>query len=339
VKASIQVVIPNFSRQQALLELLRNLRSQWQGQFEVLLIDDNSTENPEPAIHQNIPDSRNWIHIMRNPCRVGLGANITFCFLHCSTEWMWLLGNDDEIAEDAISIAAKTIGNFPDAAFINFASNLVSRRMTCCANGLDEFLHLIDSHANLNFISTGLYRVQLFKPYVATGFHYAYTFSPHLAMLFSLLRDHRHYTAVLSDEYLCSHRIAAEPSQRWSHVDFALGAAAMLELDGLSYPQRKRIAQLLVESAKVHEFLTLTLLRRACQERSPWSYRFILESIVQRYFYFDLSLIRWLKKKVYPLLFIFPCFSLTLLRLLFKALGKEEGFAKYNVAPRQGTWR
>jgi len=113
----------------------------------------------------------------------------------------------------------------------------------------------------------------------------------------------------------------------------------MLEMQGLTFEQRVRLAELLVQSAKVHEFLTITLLDEARKESSGRSSRFILESISQRYFYFDRSLLRRLKTHLYPLLFLFPQLSWWLLRAVFKMLGKEDGLDKYAHAPRQGSWR
>jgi glycosyltransferase involved in cell wall biosynthesis len=336
---TLQVLIPNFNRQECLLTVLGKLRPQWHGQFEVVILDDQSRIDPATAIFSQISEARNWVQIIRHPVRVGLAANITFCFVHSTADWMWLLGNDDEVLPNAISTIEQTLAEHPETAFVNFCSNLVARQVTSQATGLDELLRLVDSYPNLNFISTGLYKIARFRPYIATGFHSGYTFSPHLAMLFSLLRDHPDETAILSVGRICNHKPAADLRERWSHVDFAYGAAAMLEMQGLTFEQRRRLAELLVQSAKVHEFLTISLLDEARKESSGQPSRFILESISQRYFYFDRSLLRRLKTHLYPLLFLFPQLSWWLLRAVFKMLGKEDGLDKYAQAPRQGSWR
>jgi len=339
MNTTLQVTIPNFNRQDSLLATLEKLGAQWHGQFRVLILDNQSQINPEAAIFERIPQAKDWIQVVRQPVQVGVVANITSCFVHSTADWMWLLANDDEISPDAIATIEKAIAQYPDAAFVNFSSNLCSRRTAICAAGLDEFLARLDSHANLNFISTGLYRVERFKAYIATGYHYGYTFSPHLAMLFSLLRDFREQTAVLHPNEICQNRPARDPGERWSRIDFCLGAAALLELEGLAFEQRRLLAKSFGSSGKVHEFLALQLLAECREQSSGAVQSFLLQSIVQRYFYFDRSMSRWLKKKIYPMMFWFPKFSWWLVGFIFSCTGRKQQLETYQQAPRQGGWR
>ena len=336
---TLQITIPNFNRQDSLLTTLERLNSQWRGQFKVLILDDHSEVDPEAAIFERIDRANDWIQFLRHPVRLGLAANITSCFIHSNADWMWLLGNDDEVAPDAVVAIEQTVAQYPDVVFINFSSNLTSRQNTRLAAGLGEFLARLDDHANLNFISTGLYRVEAFKNYIASGFHYGYTLSPHLAMLFSLLRDHPDATAVFSSRAICRHKAAVNPKEQWSRIDFSYGAAAMLEFQGLTFGQRRRLADLLTQSGKIHEFLALQLLAEARRNSCGTLNRFMLETIVQRYFYFDRSLSRWIKKRLYPMLFISPHLSWGCLNLLFKLRGNRAALEKYLNAPPHGSWR
>jgi glycosyltransferase involved in cell wall biosynthesis len=133
---TLQVLIPNFNRQESLLSVLSKLRPQWHGQFGVVILDDQSGIDPEIAIFSQFSEARNWIQIIRHPVRVGLAANITLCFVHSTADWMWLLGNDDEVLPNAISTIEQTLAEHPGAAFVNFCSNLVARQVTSQATGV-----------------------------------------------------------------------------------------------------------------------------------------------------------------------------------------------------------
>lgn len=334
------VTIPNFNRREQLLAILTSLRKQWNGQFNVLILDDCSEDSQiQAAILNTFPDAPQWVSFLRHNNRIGLSANLVSCFDHANGEWMWLLGNDDELADDSIETILNALRENPSASFLNFASNLVQRTETRLAAGLDDFLKQLDSHANLNFISTGIYRVEHFKKYIATGYHYGYTFSPHLAMLFSLLRDAPAQVVVFHHKAICNHRPARDSKERWSRIDFCLGASAMLELERLTFNQRRLIAKSLTTSGKVHEFIALQLLAESQRIPSGAVQSFLLQAIVQRYFYFDGSPLRWIKKKVYPMMFWFPKFSWWLVGIILSCTGRKQQLEAYRQAPRQGGWR
>jgi glycosyltransferase involved in cell wall biosynthesis len=333
------VTIPNYNRREQLLATLSALRKQWTGQFSVLVLDDCSEDSIQSAIFNTFPDAPQWVRFIRHQNRVGLSANIVLCFYNADSEWMWLLGNDDELAENAVDVILNAMRDNPDACFINFASNLAARSETRTVKGLDGLLGQLDSHSNLNFISTGVYRVKHFKKYIATGYHYGYTFSPHLAMLFSLLRISPHQTVVLHCKEICKHRPARNSKEKWSRIDFCLGAAALLELEGLTFKQRRLLANSLATSGKVHEFIALQLLAECQGQPSGAVQKFILRAFVQRYFYFDRSVSRWIKKQVYPMMFWAPRFAWWLVGIVFFCTGRKQQLEVYQQAPRQGDWR
>src|ERR1035437_6830403 len=334
------VTIPNYNRREQLLATLASLRRQWTGQFGVLVLDDCSEDlSIQSAILNAFPDAPKWLSFIRHQNRVGLSANLVSCFSNADSEWMWTLGNDDELAVDAIDTILEAVRDNPDSCFINFASNLATRPETRTTTGLDGLLGQLDSHANLNFLSTGVYRVKHFKKYIATGYHYGYTFSPHLAMLFSLLRVCPNQTVVLHCKEICKHRPARDSKEKWSRIDFCLGSAALLELEGLTFEQRRRLAESFTNSGKVHEFIALQLLAECQGQPSGAVQKFILQAIKQRYFYFDRSVSRWINKRVYPMMFWSPRIAWWLVGIVFTCTGRKEQLDIYRHAPRQGGWR
>ena len=158
-------------------------------------------------------------------------------------------------------------------------------------------------------------------------------------MLISFLRDTPAQTVVLHRKQISEHRRAKNPDENWSRIDFCFGAAALLELEGLTSHQRNGLAHSLGSSGKVHEFIALQLLSAAAKSGDGANGRFILRSIVQRYFYFDKSPLRWIKKMTYPWLFYFPGFSWRFVTTAFKLLGRESQLRTYTSAPARGNWR
>jgi glycosyltransferase involved in cell wall biosynthesis len=226
--ATLSIVIPTFNRNDKLANLLRSYQSFLPENARVLLIDDCSPTPIADTLQAEglIPDSR--VTIIRNTANVGLAANIIECFKQCSTEWMWLMSDDDQVSRSSYTQITDVLPTVPDdCIFVNFSSSLYSREQAYYTTGIAELLNQLDSvnaFRNLLFMSTGCYRVGAFRNSIRFGYQYAYSLAPHLAMLFTSIAGRKAYFSpanIIGQGY---------PENGWSAVNFQMIKGALLEL-------------------------------------------------------------------------------------------------------------
>jgi|GEM_PF-833922 len=225
---TLSIVIPTFNRNDKLANLIRSYRSFLPDSARILLIDDCSPTPIAETLQAEglIPDNR--ITITRNVVNFGLAANIIECFKQCSTEWMWLMSDDDAVSRESYTQITKVLQDVSqDCIFVNFSSSLYARDHAYYTTGVTELLNQLDSvnaFRNLLFMSTGCYRVQAFRNSIRFGYQYAYSLAPHLAMLFTSMTDRKAY---FSPEKIIDQ---GYPENGWSAVNFQMIKGALLEL-------------------------------------------------------------------------------------------------------------
>jgi len=185
----LTIGIPTFDRPQRLAESVGRLLPQL-GPDDVLLVLDNASRIPAAEVVApllaNFPGST--VRIVRHRVNLGGAANILRVVEEADEDaWLWLLGDDDDVLPDAVARVRRTIAVHPDVMFINFAADNHVRSGDRVTTGLSEFIAGIDSWSNLNFMSVDVLKVEAVKPELRRGYHFAYSMSPHVAMVMSAI--------------------------------------------------------------------------------------------------------------------------------------------------------
>lgn len=224
----LTVAIPTYNRPEALRMCVSRLVTQLDDDSVILVVDNASATPASDALTSiiaSVPESK--VRFVRNPLNIGGNANIMRCFELCDTEWIWLLGDDDLPAMDAIARLRCAIAQNRDAFYINFGSHIAKRSSTRRTSGLVDLLMALDAihgFSNLLFISAGAYRMEAIRGEIAVGFHYAYSCAPHLAMLFASIGD-KGVCCLHSESIIVDGGPAA-----WSKLPVLLGVGTLLDL-------------------------------------------------------------------------------------------------------------
>jgi|GEM_PF-2718888 len=235
----LTVAIPTYNRNIKAANQVRQLLEQI-GDFcdrEIeLLVIDNASDTPLEASfkEQNIP-SHPCLRLVRNPVNVGLSANIIRCFEHAQGEWLWLVGDDDELLPNALQDVLEVLEkSLPEIVHHKFSVDRAtsSKAHDLTINSLSEICdHASDPwcFSNLLFITTSVYRRQDFLPYISTAYHWNAAVAPHLVCLFSALRDGKkariHPTRIAKV-------IPAEGAERWNLIRLRMGLQTLAEIEG-----------------------------------------------------------------------------------------------------------
>jgi glycosyltransferase involved in cell wall biosynthesis len=232
-RPKLSIVIPSYNRNATVLANLPILLAQLNQEVELQILDNCSkvplAETLAPLI---TAPGGSRVKIIRHATNVGAAANILRSFEVASAPWLWILGDDDVLTPDAVSLALKAIEDHHEARFINFLTSTMARQglrpVPFTTVGQAGFVQNHDYPGNVNFMSVGLWRVQTVLPSIHLAYHYAYSMSPTFVLLLTSLGEtgQCHF----SSDVVVDTVTTAEASTKWHFSDFILGWNTILEL-------------------------------------------------------------------------------------------------------------
>ncbi len=236
----LTVAIPTYNRNEQLARSLGRLLPQLDSQCELLILDNHSdlpvadTLAPVLATRPELA-----VRVIRNAANVGMSENILRCFELSTTEWIWVLGDDDAVREDAYLTVCRKISENPGSLAVTFRLEALPAECPHPVTNLSQLFAAKNLFTATIFLSSTVYRNTLLKPGLAEAHEYCGTFAPHSALLLlALSRDSRAPVAC------CSENIVdwrpAEAGERYS-MFFAFKLAGLLNLvDAAAYPFARR---------------------------------------------------------------------------------------------------
>jgi len=283
--ASLTIAIPTFDRPHELRRCVSLLKNQTNYNFHLLIIDNASPVAASEALHRLLQDFPALsVRIVRNPVNIGGDANVLRCFELCETDYIWVLGDDDVPLSDAVETVLDELRAYPDAVFLNFASDMVVRTGTAIrtrrteSRDLESFVAAIDSFPNLLFASTSIFCRRELVSYLCYGFHRTYTMAPHLILLLQRLM-----TGPCECILSCSQIVewgAPKEGDRWSFMRQAMGIGTLLDLP-FSRDTRSAIAKHLMRPRAL-EFATIQLAAYRLRSGDTHGSRYLIDQVYGR---------------------------------------------------------
>lgn len=231
----LEICIPTFNRPANLQRTLARLLPQLRDDVGIAILDNCSEPPVEP-----LNDER--VRLIRNRVNIGGDANILRCFEACEADYMWLLGDDDAVASDAVDRILASLSEFPSAVFHGFKLS-EKRATTRLTTGLREFIEAISFLGDMWLISNGVYHVASFHPSLPVGYRFAYAYAPHLALLLETL-SRSNAPAVISRDSVVTGNDANSDNMGWSIVRFSASRMALLDFE-LPDDLRQRLGRLI----------------------------------------------------------------------------------------------
>ncbi|MBM3903230.1 MAG: glycosyltransferase family 2 protein [Verrucomicrobia bacterium] len=248
----LTIAIPSFNRNEILRQNLAVLLPQLADDCRLLILD-NHCEVPlettlAPLLRQLKPGQS---QIVRHPVNIGGNANILRCFELCETEWLWILGDDDRTAPNAIATVLSAIRLHPTAGLLNFTYCGFQREGAFETRGLNDLVARLDSFGMLNFTSCCVYRVPPLASHLRFGYQYGiYATAPHTATFLASMTPETQ-VCFRTESIIDAIELAPE---LWRLYGPMLGIITLLEI-----PLPPGVRQILHQKAFYH-FEPLTLL-------------------------------------------------------------------------------
>lgn len=99
------------------MEAIESVRQQTYTNWEIILVDDGSTDNSQELYKELEKDNR--IHIFYNEKNMGCGYTKARCADLATGEICGFLDPDDALVKDALQVMVEAHGDFPKASLIN----------------------------------------------------------------------------------------------------------------------------------------------------------------------------------------------------------------------------
>lgn len=172
--ASLAIWIPTFRRSEQLAFLIRNLRAlSIPSRYPVFISDndpDSTAQTDDPALLENI-------HYRKNPANLTAGVNFLRAFEVCQSEWVMILGDDDRLTTDAVTILERTLREAePHVCAVKFDSSLFGSQPDVTCGGLDDYLRFVRRHQradafnNLCLVSNWVFRREPFLRHLSSAY-------------------------------------------------------------------------------------------------------------------------------------------------------------------------
>lgn len=187
---NLTIAIPTYNRNIILLENLLTFLPYLPDGVEILIID-NASDVPVSITLSEVLErySNIKISVLRNKTNIGPSANFLRCFMEVSTDWLWLIGDEDTPLESAFKWINEDINN-DNLLFCGYASdNFYSLKKNSSGCGIDSFIQNIENLSALLFVSSGIYNRRKIESYLKYGYMYSYSQAPHLAIILSAIQE------------------------------------------------------------------------------------------------------------------------------------------------------
>lgn len=212
----LTIAIPTYNRNQLLRENLELLIPQLTGDCRLLILDNCSdvpVADTLADLWEKMPAGVER-EVIRHPVNVGACANVLRAFELCTTEWLWVLSDDDFVASNAVSTILHRLSHSDGVIFYHFPPPLRTRSDLHYCENLDELIRQMENYGDVMWLSMGIYRAPVVRSYMRHG--YRLPWNPHVALLFWALLEGR------GKAILCPERIITRVREgEWSALGYA----------------------------------------------------------------------------------------------------------------------
>lgn len=262
----LTIAIPTYNRPTKVCERISELIPQICNNIEILVVDNASDEIVEAVVGKRFGEELWQVRFHRNVANVGLCGNICRCYEISSGEWVWTVGDDDEIAPNAVEKILSALENTPpDLVGVNFSTSIWSYKNSSMIDTLSEYWEVTSNpkaFSNALFISSCVFNRVHFLSHLRIAYQLNFSAAPHIAFVLTALG--RGLRVKFSDQLIANHKNADEGSG-WNWIAVFSAIPVLAELPGDSVTQRGLTGPLnaFAPGLRIREGIKLLFLERS----------------------------------------------------------------------------
>ena len=328
----LTIAIPTYNRNEILKENLGKLLPQVTKECRVIIFD-NCSDIPVKDTIKNLLEvySHIDISVVRNRYNIGMTANILKCFEACPDPWLWILGDDDEVADGAVATILSDIGRQSEMHFITYAwdEDSFKRKQEVVTTGIDQFIETFETFGAVLFLSTSVYSMTKVVGSLSFAHFFQTSYAPHLVMLFMSLGDEG--KCAYSKDQIVTNKADDTPTQlKWDQIFiYQITMLLRLPLKPRTIAKlKKRLEQLTRVWSIYHFIFTLTFMKHeAGRINKP---TVLYGEIVRSFFHLDRRFSTRLVSRLGYFIVKYPFLFRWILSLIFKVLKGREFQSEIN---------
>jgi hypothetical protein len=232
----LSIIIPTYTRPEAITRRVRELLPFLGEELELVIIDNASPQNVEELIASEVPESVGRIRHIRNRVNIGGNANICRCFEVGNGDWMWLLGDDDDVLGSAVSSIMEEIDKVALSGLIvagfNFSTSIYEYPVRVEFVDIHSYwrsLKGVNQFGNALFISSCVYNLGEIRQWLKMGYQYCYSCAPQMVMVMCALSNGLVWINSPAKLVHCEEPL---PEEKWNSFVVLSGLPSLMDVPG-----------------------------------------------------------------------------------------------------------
>lgn len=233
VNKFLTIVIPTFNREKQLLRLLRSIeRQEVVDKYYIVILNNHSDYNVDDSLKRSFSgDFLDNIEVYNRPYNAGGDYNIGSAFLYAKTQYLWIIGDDDEVIDGCIDIIENDILCYPEIPFIKYHNkNHSSYNTNLIVSNITDFKFYYKKKyftaGDIIFVSTNVYNINKLQSYIPQSLYYSYCSVPHILPMLGCLID--------EESFMLSHRelvkYNAPEGDHWNLIKISTSLSTFLDI-------------------------------------------------------------------------------------------------------------
>lgn len=181
---SLQICVPTYNREDALIENVRRLKSfQCELNFDVLIVDNATEGFSNPKLLDDLVSEGTVV--VRNPSNVGGQANVLRCFEVSTADYVWIVGDDDFLDAPGIKTVLNQLREDTTTDVFNFrcdAPHHMKQRFEYEGVSRSGFIQSIGNLGALYYVVGYVFKRKAVLPYLKNAYLNLNYFCPHVAL-------------------------------------------------------------------------------------------------------------------------------------------------------------
>ena len=255
----LTIVIPTYNREKQLIRLLRSLeRQDAVDRYTIVVLDNHSNYDVRGALSRFFSgEFLENIEVYVRPYNSGGDYNISSAFLFAKSDYLWIIGDDDEVLDGCIGTIEEDVRHYPDIPFFKYHNEGHSSfQNDLVINNIKEFQEAYEQRCfcagDIIFVSNNVYNLKAAASYIPSSLYYSYCSIPHALPTLRCLQDEKPF--VWSHRELV--RYHSPEGDHWNYVKIATSLSTVLDIHyGSDYAVTKTFFKILSRHFDPLEFM------------------------------------------------------------------------------------
>ena len=149
IKPDLSIIVPNYNNGQYLEECLNSLIHQSHKSIEIVVVDDNSSDNSMEVLNEFIKKDKR-LRVLQNKKNMGVGFSKRKGVQYSKAELVGTMGSDDVLTQDAAAKMINAHRKNPEASLV-YSTHFICNERLKIININDKVEQIPDDETYLNY--------------------------------------------------------------------------------------------------------------------------------------------------------------------------------------------